>query len=266
MSQSSKLHNAPGGASDAKPAQEAFTAVSITDFGILSKPDKLTEREATALFREARKRIQSRGDNFSLMNNVLRYCPWLLPYSLGYKILRYDDWLRLLGENWMRCRVVTPYAPTLRCVLGLKGPLRPMMDISENAIYDALPKVVTVYRGCYANIPTGACWTLNEQLANWFAFWDRSRVETEVPVVVRARVRKSQILAIKHYRHRLEVITFSARIMSVKTADEAAARAFGYVPANNGYMEEFVAKFIARFRKGSPHPKSGIEIAATATV
>jgi hypothetical protein len=147
---------------------------------------KLTEREAATLFREARWHIRG-SDPMYMMEMVLVYCPWLPPYCLGEKILRYNDWLRLVGENWMRYGLVTPYAQTLKCVLGEKGPLRAMMDVTENAIYDALPKIVTVYRGCYADIPSGVCWSLKEQQANWFALWTRSRAETETPVVIRAR-------------------------------------------------------------------------------
>lgn len=119
---------------------------------------------------------------------------------------------------------MTPYIPILKRVLGCRGPIRSIMDIEENKCYDALPETVTVYRGCSADATSGLCWTLDEQVANSFPFLTRFKATT--PVVIRARAKKDRILAVKLDRNETEVITFSPRPMSVKPADEVAARAF----------------------------------------
>lgn len=184
---------------------------------------KLTEREAVALLDEAREHVLLHSNSKTRMDMVLDYCPWLKPYGLGERILRYEHWLRLLGENWTGCDIVTPYAQTLKPVMGVDGPLRPMMDAPENAAYDALPDTVTVYRGSDAERPSGVCWSIDEQVANSFPFLRRFRAKT--PVVIRARARKERILAVKLDREEMEIITFSPRRLGIKRANEIAAEA-----------------------------------------
>ena len=84
-----------------------------------------------------------------------------------------------------------------------------MMTEEEQALYDALPKTVTIYRGTdAARCREGISWSLKRSEASRFPFLYRYR--TRQPVLVRARVRKSRILAIKLDRGEFEVITFAA--------------------------------------------------------
>jgi hypothetical protein len=99
-----------------------------------------------------------------------------------------------------------------------------MMDRAENNAYDALTETVTVFRGCDAECLTGLTWTLNKQVANSFPFL--TRFKANVPVLIRARAKKSRILAVKLERGEIEIITFSPRRMEVIPADETSARAF----------------------------------------
>lgn len=184
----------------------------------------LTDQEAAELLAEARQHIQRHSNSKNRMDMLLDYCPHLRPYGLGDKIIRYKHWLQLLGDNWTGCDIVTPYAKVLKRVLGVDGPLSSMMDRAENAAYNALPEVVTVYRGCDADSPSWVCWSLHEPVANSFPFLRRFRAET--PVVISVRAKMSRILAVKLSRNEAEVITFSTRSISVKLADEQAAQAF----------------------------------------
>lgn len=177
-----------------------------------------------SLLEEAREVILRSSNSVTRMDKILDYCPLLKPYELGKNILGYNQWLQLLGENWTTCDRITPYHNVLRGVPGVAGPLRSMMDRAENNAYDALTETVTVFRGCDAECLTGLTWTLNKQVANSFPFL--TRFKANVPVLIRARAKKSRILAVKLERGEIEIITFSPRRMEVIPADETSARAF----------------------------------------
>jgi hypothetical protein len=183
--------------------------------------NQTSEQGSLTLLDQVSEQILHRSNSKNRMDRILDYCPHLMPYGLGKDIIRYNEWLELLGEFWTGSDIVTPYASILKKVLGVRGPLRSLMDEAENKAYDALPKIVTVYRCCAADSPKGICWTLDEQAANSFPFATRFRAET--PVVIRARVKKNRILAVKLDCGEAEVITFSPRTMSIKPADAVAA-------------------------------------------
>lgn len=155
---------------------------------------------------------------------ILDYCPRRVPNCLGERNVGYEEWLQLVGNAWTECDIITPYAQTLKEVLGVDGPLREMMDEKENEAYNALPETVTIYRGCDAERSSGICWTLDEQIANSFPFLHG--FETKAPLLIRAEVKKKHILAVKLDRAENEVITFSANYTSICPADEPAAREF----------------------------------------
>jgi hypothetical protein len=138
--------------------------------------------------------------------------------------LDYEDWLTLLGDQWTRFDNVREYLPVLRKLLGTYGPVRPMMTPEENAAYDALPETVTCYRGCDSSVLTGAFWSLDWEIANSFPFTNRYRVPS--PVVVKARVKKNRILALKLDRGESGIITFSARKVKVEPANADVANVY----------------------------------------
>ena len=114
-----------------------------------------------------------------------------------YPKLAYEDWLALLGEQWIRCdRGISTFQPELQRALPHRGPVRLMMTDDENAAYDALPDVVTIFRGCdaqSASLP-GICWSLNKDVANLFPF--RERYRTKKPTLLTACVPKHWVLAV----------------------------------------------------------------------
>jgi len=186
-----------------------------------TRSDLWSEQEVEALLEDVRKQILLNSNSRNRMDKLLDYCPLLKPYGLGKRIIRYGQWLRLLGENWTSCDVISPYGRTLRSVLGVNGPIREMMNEEENAAYDKLPDTVPVYRGCDLAEKRGLCWSLDEEVANAFPF--QTRFKANGPVVIRARAKKNRILAIKLDRNETEIIAFSPRVSKVKAADEAAA-------------------------------------------
>jgi hypothetical protein len=136
-----------------------------------------------------------------------------------YPKLTYEDWLTLVGDEWIRCDGwVSASQEELREALPHRGPVRLMMTDDENAAYDALPQVVTIYRGCdakHASSP-GICWTLNKDVANRFPFLGRFRAEK--PRLLTASVPKHWILAVKLSRGEEEIITFAAEVKSILAA------------------------------------------------
>jgi hypothetical protein len=190
-------------------------------------------RDAAAVFKvttldEARYYIWRFCDNYSRLQAVLdlgisSFKNDNLRRRLGIP-LDYDDSLTLLGEAWTSCDNIRHYQRDLRDRLGTRGPLRQMMSPEENEAYDALPDSVRCYRGCDRSVLTGACWTLDKVVANMFPFLQRYRAPS--PVVVTARVRKNNILALKLDRGESEIVTFSARRLKVEPADEALSNAY----------------------------------------
>lgn len=209
----------------AVPEQESSCAEAVESAATpqTDSPTNPQNIDSLTLFEQVREHIYRHSNSRNRMDMLLDYCPHLVPYGLGKNIIRYSEWLQLLGEHWTGCDIVTPYSSVLKRVLGVRGPLREMMDEAENAAYDALPKIVNVYRGCDADGPKGICWSLDQQVANSFPFATRFKAKT--PVVIRARAKKSRILALKLDRGEAEVITFSPRRIEIKAADELAAKA-----------------------------------------
>lgn len=141
-----------------------------------------------------------------------------------YPKLTYEDWLALLGDEWTRCdRGIGLFQPELQEALPHRGPVRLMMTDDENAAYDALPEVVTIYRGCEANSASlpGICWSLNKDVANLHPFL--SRFQAKKPTVLTACVPKHWILAVKLGRREEEIITFAAEVKTIRPADRDRA-------------------------------------------
>ena len=130
-------------------------------------------------------------------------------------------WLKLLGELWDVCDNVGKRRLILRKVLGVKGPLLPLMDEGERAAYRRLPDVVTIYRGCSTRNMLGASWSLDRDVAARFPFQNRYRAAQ--PLLLTATVAKENVLAVKLSRDESEIVTFEARRQRVDSllADSA---------------------------------------------
>jgi hypothetical protein len=154
-----------------------------------------------------------------------------------YPKLTYADWLTLLGNQWIRCdRGISIFQPELREVLPHRGPVRPMMTADENAAYDALPEVVTIFRGCdaeSASLP-GISWSLNKDIANLFPFL--GRFQAKKPTLLTACVPKHWVLAVKLERLEEEIITFAADVKTTRPADRD--RADGYLAARTARQKK----------------------------
>jgi hypothetical protein len=126
----------------------------------------------------------------------------------------YDDWLAPLGSQWSICDNIREHLRELRCVLGTKGPLLPMMSPEEQSAFVSLPDLITVFRGGSASHLRGVSWSLDPQVARRFPSLDRYRVPD--PVLVTAVTRKQDVLAFIFDREEQEIITFRAKRKSVE--------------------------------------------------
>jgi hypothetical protein len=136
-----------------------------------------------------------------------------------YPKLSHEDWLVLIGEEWSSCDRTSQYWEELLEALPHHGPVRLMMTEEENMAHDALPEMVTIYRGCDASRVSvlGPSWTLSKDVANSFPFLGRFRADK--PTVLTATVRKGWILAVKLERGEEEIVTFAADVKRSRSAD-----------------------------------------------
>ncbi|MEY2487126.1 MAG: hypothetical protein QOH39_2774 [Verrucomicrobiota bacterium] len=115
-------------------------------------------------------------------------------------------WFRQLGEVWTISDNIGSYRNELVQILSEASPLMrsQMMNEQELARWRELPRQVAVYRGCGCRNRLGLSWTLNPATAARFPFLNRYRVER--PLLLTARVPKSNIVAVKLDREEEELI------------------------------------------------------------
>jgi hypothetical protein len=125
-----------------------------------------------------------------------------------------EDWLVLLGDAWAASDNIYDHLKPLREILGIYGPVLPMMTPEEQAAYVTLPDEVTIYRGCSARFTHGASWSLDPDVARHFPKVCKHPVQDRV--LITAAVMKKHVLAIKLDANEQEIITFMACQARVK--------------------------------------------------
>lgn len=86
-----------------------------------------------------------------------------------------------------------------------------VMDQAEWLAYQALPEVVTVYRGTERGRKLGMSWTLSRKRAEWFAKRFQRR-----PLVVTGTVAKRHVLAVFHGRNEDEVVVLPRHVKQLQ--------------------------------------------------
>jgi len=159
--------------------------------------------------------------------DILRYCdsysrmPKLieLAWPLGGD-LKDREWLTLLGEEWSSCDNISLLVDDLwDTPFGLLAEFPTeyrhwMMTAEERTALELLPETVTIYRGCYANNKRGLSWSLSRATAERFPMTHRYLQKCQ-PLLVRAEVPRSQILALKFCRNESEVIAIRPKIRAI---------------------------------------------------
>lgn len=131
-----------------------------------------------------------------------------------------DDFLRLLGEEWSGFdntgHNIDHLWDTAFGWWAQNGPLTEMMTSEELDAYNALPDVVTVYRGCYRTNKWGLSWSLSKEVANEFPSYRRYCRPGEQPLLVTAKALKKNIIAVKLDRDESEIITWRPKHVSTR--------------------------------------------------
>jgi hypothetical protein len=81
--------------------------------------------------------------------------------------------------------------------------LADLLEPDERAFFEALPPLVTVWRGCEAGRERGISWTTDQAIATQFA-WGK-RCINKVPTLVRAEIPKQHIFAVFTSRRESEL-------------------------------------------------------------
>ena len=127
-------------------------------------------------------------------------------------IMNRRSWLALLGANWSICDNLSVWVRELRRLLPSRTTFL-MMNEDERATWRALPKVVTVYRGCSKANLNGLSWSLDRDIAAQFPALDRYMPPSgSTPLLVTADVAKGRITAVNLGRNEQEIITLRARV------------------------------------------------------
>jgi hypothetical protein len=131
------------------------------------------------------------------------------------------DWLTLLGEEWESCDDVAKHTTDAGGPLWdtpfedlAWSPLQwrhHMMTADEVKALDALPPIVTVWRGCYAFNKRGFSWSLDRATAEGFPFLHRYRQDSQ-PLLVRGEVHRDHVMALKLDRNESEVVVVPSRV------------------------------------------------------
>lgn len=158
---------------------------------------------------EAQKQLM-RCDSYTRLPALLDMCP----------LLDAEDFLRLLGEEWSGFDNIglhidelmdTPFA-----AWGDEEPILEMMRPEELEAYNALPEVVTIYRGCYQINTFGFSWSLSKEAAEKFPTYYRYWRPNEQALLITAKVLKKDIVAVKLDRGESEIITWNAKRISTR--------------------------------------------------
>lgn len=122
-----------------------------------------------------------------------------------------DVYITLLGNWWSSCDNISEHTDEIWNDIfdyGVADARPLMMDETEQQAFEQLPDVVTVYRGCYADNKWGMSWSLDKEVAERFPFLNRYRSSGR-PLLVKARIQKQDIVALKLDRNESEVICMS---------------------------------------------------------
>jgi hypothetical protein len=89
------------------------------------------------------------------------------------------------------------------------------MTTDERAAFDALPETVEVWRGCHEANKWGLSWSLDKEVASRFPTLSRFRGQGQ-PLLVRAKLRKSKIIAVKLGRDEQEIVAWQPKHVATR--------------------------------------------------
>lgn len=107
-----------------------------------------------------------------------------------------SQWWMVFGEEWSCCDNIRSWVYWLNSKFRQHSRLRlNMMDTKNRAAYDALPDVLTVYRGCYKHNMAGMSWTLDRNMAVNFPSLLRYRsYDGEQPLLLTMTILRNEVV------------------------------------------------------------------------
>ena len=119
-------------------------------------------------------------------------------------VLSPSDFYRLFGDIWINSESLYMHQDAIREALTNPPAAHIyMMEPEEREMYDRVPEITTIYRGCWADNQESWSYTLNEQRATWFA---RRCPYDGQPLLVTAQVKRTDIIAFFTRRGEEEVV------------------------------------------------------------
>lgn len=119
------------------------------------------------------------------------------------------DTMPLLGKFWSLFDNISAYSDELSGLFGVYDwPINALMDEDERAKLDGMPDEFVIYRGCYQHNKWGMSWTTNREVAERFPTLNRYKQDGQ-PLLVKARVKKCNVVAMKLDRDEDEIILCS---------------------------------------------------------
>lgn len=131
--------------------------------------------------------------------------------------MRRADWWRLLGGEWSVCDNIASHYTELADIFRTAGPgdVRKLMTAAEVKAWAALPAIVSVYRGCYADLnERGFSWMLDPNIAAKFPTLLRYRRLTGRAIVLQGTVEKA-LTALKLNRGESELIVLRPHTVAI---------------------------------------------------
>jgi hypothetical protein len=89
----------------------------------------------------------------------------------------------------------------------------PFLDNRSRAFFESLTNDITIFRGCSRERIKGLSWTTDAAVARKFALGHRFRVRD--PVLVTARIKKQEILAIITVRDESEIVCDPSEVLRI---------------------------------------------------
>lgn len=135
-----------------------------------------------------------------------------------------DTFLRVLGEEWSGFDNIGEYLHEVYVTLsdlcsspdGGAAVMPEMMTPEEQAALYDLPETFTVYRGCYRFNKRGLSWSLKQEVAAEFPTLLRYTHPGEQAILITAKVKKADVIALKMDRGEFEIIAYRTKHVSTR--------------------------------------------------
>jgi hypothetical protein len=134
-------------------------------------------------------------ESLRFTNSYNRLPTLLDAYKRGWGRRHPDTWFAVLSECWSSCDNISRFQRELETIFRRhRGLWVEMTPSNERQSLDALPQVVTVFRGCGTENKLGLSWSLSREIAAGFPFLHRYK--TPNPLLITARIKRANIVGL----------------------------------------------------------------------